>query len=649
MLGKVNFKNKDFLIQNVLKSESEILEKEVKEKLGIIQRKNIDKPIITISINSTSIISGAHNLNKSINDYLIDRDIEADIVSVGSLGLCSIEPVISVQIPGKTQLFYKNVLPENIISILDGTFNNFIQEENVLGQLTDDILDPWEKVPFFNELAYFKNQQRLVLKNCGFINPESIEEYIAAGGYKSYYNVINKNTPEEVCDLIEASKLRGRGGQGYLTGKKWKIAYETPSAQKYLICNAGESDPGAFMERILIESDPHKVIEGIAISAYAIGVQKAFIYIETEYTLAIERIKNAIEQAKGFGLLGHDIMKSGYNLDIVIKRGAGAYVCGEETALISSLEGKRGKPHSKPPYPATNGLYNQPTIVNNVETLVNVPIIIEKGVDWYKSIGTEESKGTKVFSISGKVEYTCLVEVEMGTKLRDVIFRVAGGIKNEKRFKAVHIGGPSGGCLTEKHLDTLIDYESVMLTGISLGSASMVVLDEDNCIIDLVKYFMNFMQHESCGLCIPCREGTRRMYEILKSISKRPKDENGHTTLQRFKGVMQLESLAEILKDTSMCGLGKKASNPVLSTLKWFREEYEDHIFERKCDAGVCQELKTFEINIDACTGCTLCAKKCPTGAIFGTVKSKHFIVQDKCIGCGICFETCKFSAIVSK
>ena len=402
-------------------------------------------------------------------------------------------------------------------------------------------------------------------------------------------------------------------------------------------------------ERLLIESDPHKVVEGIAISAYAIGVQKAYIYIESEYSLAIERVKNAIAQAKEFGLLGYDILESGYNLEIIIKKGAGAYVCGEETALISSLEGKRGRPHSKPPYPATKGLYNQPTVVNNVETLVNVPIIIEKGIEWYKSVGTQDSKGTKVFSISGKVEYTGLVEIEMGTKLRDVIFRVAGGMKNGKRFKAVHIGGPSGGSLTEKHLDTLIDYESIMLTGVSLGSSGMVVLDEDNCIIDMVKYFMNFMQKESCGICIPCREGTRRMYEILDNISKRPKDENGNTTLQRFKGVMQLESLAEVLKDTSMCGLGKKASNPVLSTLKWFREEYEEHIFERNCEAGVCQELRTFEIDVDACTGCTLCAKKCPTGAIFGTAKNAHFIVQDKCIGCGICFETCKFSAIISK
>ncbi len=649
MSEKVNFKYKDFLIENVLKLKSDKPEKEVVAQLNLIQRKTIDKPVITVSINSSSIISGVQKLKTDIEEYLVDRNIDAEIIPVGSLGLSSLEPVISIQLPGKTRLFYKKVLPENVISILDGSFNNFIQEENILGQLKNDIQDAWEQVPFLDELAYFQNQQRLILKNCGFINPESIEEYIASGGYKSFYKVISKNTPEEVCDIIEKSMLRGRGGEGYLTGKKWKIAYKTPSDQKYLICNAGESDPGAFMERLLIESDPHKVVEGIAISAYAIGVKKAYIYIESEYDLAIERVKNAIAQAKEFGLLGHDILESGYNLEIIIKKGAGAYVCGEETALISSLEGKRGKPHSKPPYPATKGLYNQPTVVNNIETLVNVPIIIEKGIEWYKSVGTKDSKGTKVFSISGKVEYTGLVEIEMGTKLRDVIFRVAGGIKNGKRFKAVHIGGPSGGSLTEKHLDTLIDYESIMLTGVSLGSSGMVVLDEDNCIIDMVKYFMNFMQKESCGICIPCREGTRRMHEILENISKRPKDENGHTTLQRFKGVMQLESLAEVLKDTSMCGLGKKASNPVLSTLKWFRDEYEEHIFERNCEAGVCQELRTFEIDVDVCNGCTLCAKKCPTGAIFGTVKNVHFIVQDKCIGCGICFETCKFSAIISK
>lgn len=640
---------KDFLISSVLKKKGELTDAKELEILNTINRASIEKPVITVSINSSSVVVGAYKLKDKIAEYLTERNIDASIVTVGSLGITSFETIVSVQLPGKSRLFYKNVTQENIISILDGTFNNFIQDENILGQLKDKLHDAWEKVPFLHELAYFKNQQRLLLKNCGFINPESIEEYIAFGGYASFYKAINYNTPEEVCDIIEQSRLRGRGGEGFLTGKKWKIARETPSDQKYLICNAGESDPGGFMERLLIESDPHKVVEGIAISAYAIGAQKAYIYIESEYDIAIKRIRTAIQQAKDFGVLGHDILDTGYNLDIIIKRGAGAYVCGEETALISSLEGKRGKPNSKPPYPATKGLNKQPTVVNNVETLVNVPVIIDKGVDWYKSIGTEDSKGTKVFAVSGKVDYTCLAEVEMGTKLRDVIYRVAGGIKNGKRFKAVHIGGPSGGSLTEKHLDTAVDYESVMLTGVSLGSAGMVVLDEDNCIIDMVKFFMNFMQQESCGICIPCREGTRRMHEILENITKKPKDENGHTTLQRFKGVTQLESLAEVLKDTSMCGLGKKASNPILSTLKWFRDEYEDHIFERKCNAGVCQELRSFEIDVDACTGCTLCAKKCPTGAIVGTAKNAHFIVQDKCIGCGICFDTCKFSAIISK
>ncbi len=648
-MSQDSIKYKEFLISNVLKAKEEIQDKNVLNTLQFLQRKRIEKPIITICISSSSIVTDVYYLKENIEEYLIERDIDAELIPVGSIGLCSLEVILSVQLPGKTQLFYKQVSPENIISILDGTFNNFIQEENVLGQQRNELQDPWENVPFLDELAYFKNQQRLVLNNCGFVNPESIEEYIAQGGYKSFYSAINFHTPEEICDIIENSGLRGRGGEGFSTGKKWKIAYQTPSDQKYLICNAGESDPGAFMERLLMESDPHKLIEGIAISAYAIGAQKAYIYIESEYELSIERIKNAIIQAKQYGILGHDIFESGYNFEVIIKKGAGAYVCGEETALISSLEGKRGKPHSKPPYPAVQGLYNQPTVVNNVETLVNIPVIIEKGAEWFSSVGTKESKGTKVFSVSGKVDLNCLAEVEMGTKLRDVIFRVAGGMKNGKRFKAAHIGGPSGGSLAENHLDTIIDYESVMLTGVSLGSAGIVVLDEDNCVIDMVKYFMNFMKKESCGICIPCREGTRRMHEILENISKRPVDENGHTTLQRFKGVMQLESLAEVLKDTSMCGLGRKASNPVLSTLKWFREEYEDHIFERKCEAGICQELRTFEIDVEACTGCTLCAKKCPTGAIFGTARNAHFVVQDKCIGCGICFETCKFSAVISK
>jgi len=645
----MNINIKEILIRNVLVPTETKLDKKILETLQLLRRERVSIPIITISSNTFSKIAGIDEIKKQIENYIDERNLNVSILEVGSLGISSLEPIISVQLPGKSKIFFKQIDTDNIILILDGIFNNYIQQEYVLGQQKNEIHEPWEQVPFLDEIAYFNFQQRLILKQCGFIDVNSINEYIAFGGYQTFVKTINKNTPAEVCDIVEQSMLRGRGGEGYLTGKKWKIASSTPSQQKYLICNAGESDPGAFMERFLMESDPHKVIEGIAIAAYAIGAQKAFIYIESDYELAIERIKKAIDQATDYGLLGHDIMGTGYNLEIIIKQGAGAYVCGEETALIKSIEGKRGKPHSKPPYPATKGLFEQPTVVNNVETLVNIPIILNKGAEWFKSIGTEDSKGTKVFSISGKVEYSGLVEVEMGTKIRDIIFRVAGGIRNNKRFKAIHIGGPSGGCLTEDHLDTPIDFESIMLVGASLGAASLIVLDEDNCIIDTVKYFMNYLQKESCGICIPCREGTRRMYEILENISKRPKDENGYATLQRFKGVMQLETLAEVLKDTSMCGLGRKAANPVLSTLKWFRDEYEEHIFERNCSAGVCQELRTFEIDVDACTGCTLCAKKCPTDAIFGTPKNVHFIVQDKCIGCGICFETCKFSAIISQ
>jgi len=641
--------HKDILLNYIQKPLSENPDSKIDEKIAFIRREKVNKPVIGISLNSASLIAGANQLRDRILEYLQERDFNAEIIPLGTLGITNYEPVVCIQLPGKTKLFYKNVTDENIIAILDGTLNNFIPEDHVFAQVKNKLHEVWERVPFLHEISFFQNQQRLLLCNCGMINPESIEEYISHGGYASFLGTLRKNTPAEVCYMIEQSNLKGRGGDGYPTGKKWKVALESPSDQKYLICNAGESDPGAFMERLLIESDPHKVVEGIALSAYAIGAQKAYVYIESEYNLAIERLQNAILQAKEWGFLGHNIFESGYNLEIIIKRGAGAYVCGEETALISSIEGKRGKPRSKPPYPATKGLFGKPTVVNNVETLINVPVIIEKGYEWYNSVGTAESKGTKLFSISGKVEFPGIIEVAMGTRLRDIIFRIAGGIAMGKKFKAVHIGGPSGGCLGENHLDTPIDFDAIMLTGTSLGSAGMVVLDEDNCIIDTVKYFMDFLQKESCGVCIPCREGTRRMHEILENISKRPKDDQSHTTLQRFKGVMQLENLAEVLKDTSMCGLGRKAANPVLTSLKWFRDEYEDHIFERRCEAGVCQELRTFEINVDACTGCTLCARKCPSGAIYGTPKNAHFIVQDKCIGCGICYDTCKFSAIISK
>ncbi|MDX9694904.1 MAG: NADH-ubiquinone oxidoreductase-F iron-sulfur binding region domain-containing protein [Bacteroidales bacterium] len=644
-----NSVNRDFLINQVLLNESEQYSKEVLDKLSYIKRDKVTHPVITISQNSGSLLVANSNLLDVINNYLTERNIKASVVVVGSNGLCSLETFISIQLPGKTKLLYKNVNDDNIIAVLDGNFNNYIVTDQVFGQYRNKMHEPYENTAYIDEIAYFSHQQRIVLNHCGIIDPTSIDEYLAFGGYKAFIKTLKHYTHEDVCNIVENSKLRGRGGEGFSTGKKWKIALSTQSDQKYLVCNAGETDPGAFMERIFIESDPHKLIEGIAIAAYAIGARKAFIYIESEYDLAVQRLAIAIQKAKEYGILGNDIFGSGYSLDIVIKKGAGAFICGEETALIASIEGRRGHPQPKPPYPATKGLYGFPTVLNNVETLANIPTIIEKGAEWFCSVGNDVSKGTKVFSVSGKVEIVGLVEVEMGTKLRDVIFRTAGGIPNNKKFKAIHIGGPSGGMLGEGQLDSLVDYDSIMLTGTSLGSSGLVVLDEDCCIIDTVKYFMNFLQRESCGICIPCREGTQRMFDILDNISKRPKDENDHSSLLRFKGVMQLENLAEVIKDSSLCGFGRRAAIPVLTSLKWFRHEYEDHIFERNCSAGVCQELKTFEINIETCTGCTLCARKCPTGAIIGTPKNTHFIVQDRCIGCGVCFETCVFNAIISK
>jgi NADH:ubiquinone oxidoreductase subunit F (NADH-binding)/ferredoxin len=447
--------------------------------------------------------------------------------------------------------------------------------------------------------------------------------------------------------MVHESGLRGRGGGGFPTGLKWEKALHAAADQKYFICNADESDPGAFMDRLLIESNPHQIIEGIAISAYAIGASKAFIYTRNRYTLCIQRIENAIQQAHQAGLLGFNILDSGYNLEIIVRKGPGAYVCGEETALIQSIEGKRGMPTLKPPFPTTRGVFNMPTVVNNVETVANIPFIINNGPHWFSSIGTEKSKGTKLFSVSGKVNQTCLVEVPLGTSIAKIV-ELAGGVPLGKRLKAIQIGGPSGGCITPDRMTIPIDFEALKNEGLTMGSGGINVFDDSVCIIDMVKYFMNFIQKESCGKCIPCREGSRRMLEILDSISRRPTDEESNT-LERFKGVIQLESLAKVMRDTSLCGLGQTASNPLLSAIKLFREEFEEHIFDRKCVAGVCSNLRTFYIDIDRCTGCTACAKKCPTNAIIGTPRSPYFIVEEKCIGCGICEEVCKFSAVFYK
>jgi NADH:ubiquinone oxidoreductase subunit F (NADH-binding)/(2Fe-2S) ferredoxin len=572
--------------------------------------------------------------------------LDVDVIQVGCIGLCAAEPLLDIQLPGKTRISFQNVNSEKVDQILEGVFCNEVNKQQVLCQFRNDDLESWHGVRFIDEHPFFAPQQRIVLKNCGIVNPVDIGEYIARGGYRSFLDTIKTHIPAQVCDKIEKSGLRGRGGGGFPTGKKWKFANGVTAEQKYLICNADEGDPGAFMDRAVIEGDPHRLIEGMAISAYGIGATKGYIYIRAEYPLAIQRLKIALDQAREYGLLGKDIFGYGVDFDIVIKMGAGAFVCGEETALIHSIEGKRGMPRPRPPFPAISGLFGKPTIINNVETLSNIPEIMANGEEWFSSIGTETSKGTKVFALSGKINLTGLVEIPMGTKIRNIIYDIAGGIPNNKKFKSVQIGGPSGGCITNENLDIQIDYESLIEVGAMMGSGGLVVMDEDTCMVDVAKFFMDFIQRESCGKCIPCREGTRRMLEILESITRKPNGNSHKEALERFKGIIQLEKLGRVIRETSLCGLGQTSPNPVLSTIKWFREEYETHIYERKCPAGVCTELRTFKIDVEKCTGCTICARNCPTNAIIGSRKTPHFIIEDKCIGCGNCEEVCKFDAV---
>lgn len=640
--------DKSFLINNVLKvSEKATFNKETLSQLRLIRNDQNTKPLIFVGAGTCGLGAGANATIKKAKEYLAHHNIEAEVISVGCIGLCSSEPIMDIKLPGKKRISFEQVTGDLVEKILDGVFADQLPDQPYLGQYRsqEDQAD-WQGVSYLDEHRFFKPQHRIVLENCGVINPVSIEEYIARDGYKAYLNTLKVYTPAEMCDQIEKSGLRGRGGGGFPTGKKWKFALSTEADQKYLICNADEGDPGAFMDRAVIEGDPHRLLEGMAIAAFAIGATKAYIYIRAEYPLAIERLVIAIEQARDYGLIGHNIFDSGIDLDFVIKKGAGAFVCGEETALIHSIEGKRGMPRPRPPFPAVSGLFGKPTIINNVETFSNLTTIVNKGADWFSAMGTATSKGTKVFALSGKVATTGLIEIPMGTTIRDIIFKIAGGIANEKKFKAVQMGGPSGGCVTEANLDIEVDYENLVNVGAMMGSGGMVVMDEDTCMVDVAKFFMDFIQRESCGKCIPCREGTRRMLEILESITTKPKNRETHEPLARFKGVMQLEGLGNVIKDTSLCGLGQTAPNPVLSTLRWFKEEYEEHVFDKKCRAGVCQNLREFTIDVEKCTGCTICAKKCPTNAIIGGRKQPHFIIPDKCISCGACLEACNFDAV---
>jgi NADH:ubiquinone oxidoreductase subunit F (NADH-binding)/Pyruvate/2-oxoacid:ferredoxin oxidoreductase delta subunit/(2Fe-2S) ferredoxin len=640
--------NQEFLVEEILKnSEKSDYAPEVNKVIDSLRKKVVDKAVIYIGAGTCGLGAGAGKTLKVVNQYIADNNLDLEVIQVGCIGLCSAEPLMDVKIPGMNRVSFQHVTADKAAGILDKILSKEMPDHETLGQFKEKDQQVWKDTPYFHEHFFFAPQERLVLENCGIIDPLSIEEYIANGGYKALLNTFKTMSSIEVCEQVEKSGLRGRGGGGFPTGTKWKMAEAQVADQKYMICNADEGDPGAFMDRAVIEGDPHKLIEGMAIGAYAIGATKAYVYIRAEYPLAIERLKKAIADAKEYGLIGKNIFDSGFDLDFVIKMGAGAFVCGEETALIHSIEGKRGMPRPRPPYPAVSGLFGKPTIINNVETFSNVAGIINKGADWFSSKGTAKSKGTKVFALSGRIANTGLVEIPMGTTIRDIIFKIGGGIAEGKKFKAVQMGGPSGGCVTEQNLDIEVDYDNLISIGSMMGSGGMVVMDESTCMVDIAKFFMDFIQKESCGKCIPCREGTRRMLEILESITTKPTNRHGHDALQRFRGIMMLEKLGGIIKDTSLCGLGNSAPNPVLSTLRWFREEYEEHVFERKCPAGACQNLRTFSIDVEKCTGCTACAKKCPTDAIIGSRKKPHFIIEDKCISCGSCVDTCKFDAIL--
>ncbi len=560
-------------------------------------------------------------------------DKEVKVIKTGCFGLCALGPIMVVYPEGS---FYSAVKPEDIPEIVS---EHLLKGRIVKRLLYSETVEE-DTVKSLNETQFYKKQHRVALKNCGVIDPENVEEYIAYEGYAALGKVLTEMTPQQVIDTVLESGLRGRGGAGFPTGRKWSMAAANQADQKYVCCNADEGDPGAFMDRSILEGDPHVVLEAMAIAGYAIGATQGYIYVRAEYPIAVKRLEIAIAQAHEYGLLGDHIFGTDFSFDIGIRLGAGAFVCGEETALMTSIEGKRGEPHPRPPFPALKGLWQKPTILNNVETWANVPQIILKGPDWFKSMGTEKSSGTKVFALGGKIHNTGLVEVPMGTTLREIIEEIGGGIPNGKKFKAAQTGGPSGGCIPASLIDTPIDSDSLMAIGSMMGSGGLIVMDEDNCMVDIAKFFLEFTVDESCGKCAPCRIGTKRMYEMLSQICK------GNATLE---DIDKLEELCYQIKAGSLCALGQTAPNPVLSTLKYFRDEYEAHVVEKRCPAGVCKDLLTYEIDAEKCKGCTLCARQCPVGAITGVVKQPHVIDKSKCIKCGACMEKCRFGAISKK
>ena len=587
--------------------------------------------------------SGSNKIQETfaeqITAYGLDNEVK--LVQTGCFGLCALGPVVIVYPDGT---FYSRVTPDDVKEIVEEhLLKGRVVERLVYADTgTEEIVS--KAAVSLNDTTFYKSQKRIVLRNCGVINPDEIDEYIAMDGYQALCKALTEMTPEEVIKVVSDSGLRGRGGGGFPTGRKWALCAPNKAPQKYVVCNADEGDPGAFMDRSILEGDPHSVIEAMAICGYAVGATKGYVYVRAEYPIAVKRLQTAIDQANEYGLLGKNIFDSGFDFDLEIRLGAGAFVCGEETALMTSIEGNRGEPRPRPPYPAVKGLYDSPTVENNVETFANIPQIILNGVEWFTSMGTERSKGTKVFALGGKIEHTGLVEIPMGTTLRDIIYNIGGGIPNGKKFKAAQTGGPSGGCIPASLIDTEVDYDNLVAIGCMMGSGGLIVMDEDTCMVDMAKFFLEFTVDESCGKCTPCRVGTKRLLELLDKITE------GNGTLE---DITKLEDLCNYIKANSLCGLGQTAPNPVLATLKFFRDEYIAHVVDKKCPAGVCKNLLSFNIDADKCIGCGKCAKNCPVDAIAktdyvapGHKLPSYAIDTAKCIKCGACMAGCKFGAI---